>query len=551
VHPTLLALVKVLIDDLHPPSLRVHGNAEIPDDIPKAGMKPDVVVAHVRDTAPTTLGSVAIGEFKLPGDLEHAVTQVGAYLRRRVFKLCSERDARGEPFHDVFALGFASDGRDVVLVRVNSGAPRGGDFKGYVPCPSLVTDSLELFGRWNFVAAPDFSEDPPIGFCALARLLGPDLARLTHVGAPLEKLDAMFVAPADDDELESPFPVGRPVSLVLGDRLGSGGSSDAYQLVSASDGVTPVHVLGVDANTVIVKVARCATHDIVNGFSAEREALTRLRDQEGIPQLVGVAHRADGGSLQSLSHAAAAPWPLLVLRPRGVPVQAWVRACVEAAFASASAVLAAAPPDTGDWAAATSAGTDGAAVAGASAAVPAAPAAVASAVRRRCASAIVRGVARLLKAAHNERIVHCDVRSSNVIVVDRTPFLVDWGTSRDIGVDVAGCGVPAYSLARVFQQRSCGARPLHDVAAALYLWFSIAFDAECVAPWLSKPHASDGDMYHERKKWIDDRLSDGDPTVSGAAHLLVGVEATDGRTAKSIDDELLTRLQELMDSAAQ
>jgi hypothetical protein len=92
------------------------------------------------------IGALIIAEVKLPGDLNAAVRQTCAYLRRRVYKLCCERRARGEPFDDIFALGAATDGREVLIVRMLSGAPAapGGSFQGANPCPSLATPPL----RW-------------------------------------------------------------------------------------------------------------------------------------------------------------------------------------------------------------------------------------------------------------------------------------------------------------------------------------------------------------------------------------------------------------------
>jgi len=98
-----------------------------------------------------------------------------AVLRRRVYALCCEADARGEPCGGIWALGAGTDGRHVVLVRVSSGAPPAGTpfSRATVPCPTLVSEPLPLLDGWDFrTPPPDLSASaPPEGFVALVRAL--------------------------------------------------------------------------------------------------------------------------------------------------------------------------------------------------------------------------------------------------------------------------------------------------------------------------------------------------------------------------------------------
>jgi hypothetical protein len=73
-------------------------------------------------------------------------------------------------------------------------------------------------------------------------------------------------------------------------------------------------------------------------------------------------------------------------------------------------------------------------------------AADARAARRVFGDIVIRGVLRGLRAAHHERITHCDVRPTNIVVV-RAPsslpaaLLLDYGLSRPVGAEARGLGV--------------------------------------------------------------------------------------------------------------
>ena len=191
VHPVVAALLAAAV----PRGLRVWGNAYAEDEVASARIRPDFTVTHARDSAPSTLGALVLVEVKLPGSLDDALRQARAYLRRRVYKLCCERDARGEACDGVFALGMATDGAQLALLRMRSGAPPlGGSYIGAVPCPAVQTVPLTLLGDWDFCSAPlallDAERAPPAGFAALSRLCSLPHALLGD-GAPLESLRAI------------------------------------------------------------------------------------------------------------------------------------------------------------------------------------------------------------------------------------------------------------------------------------------------------------------------------------------------------------------------
>ena len=104
-------------------------------------------------------------------------------------------------------------------------------------------------------------------------------------------------------------------------------------------------------------------------------------------------------------------------------------------------------------------------------------------LRRKCASIVARRLFEVLETSHAMKIVHCDVRPLNVVVVGDSPMLVDsgsgWGSSRPVGTTASGSGVAAYSSQRVLEAGSCNAqaRPAQPE--------DIAGPGRALAPWLS------------------------------------------------------------------
>jgi hypothetical protein len=464
VHPSISRLLAAVITS---GALRVWHEGYAEEDVPIARVWPDFLLTHVRDAGPSTVGAAVVVEVELPGCIDDAVVQLCAYLRRRVYKLCCERHARGEPFYDIFALGAATDGCSVVLVRMLSGAPMpGAPFGGAKPCPSIATAPLPLLGEWDFRATVDFSSQKlPKGVEALAHLCGSDAA--LGAGAPLATLRADITwLPGGADSEDGSASRRDACELALGARLGSGGTSDAYVLESR------------DIVGAVVKVARCLTEEIAADFAAEERALTALRSAAGeglVPELLGAGVRTPAA--RAGAHGGGA-WPLLVLRPRGVQLAAWV------------AARAAAAPPRGR-----------------------------AAARRAAASAVVVRVLGALEAAAAAGIVHCDVRPANIVVVGDAATLVDWGCSCACGAEARGRGVAAFADARVFGAATThfAARSAQDVAGALLTWAAVACDAGCDAPWLARRAAAPAgggstvaDMLANREAWLATAAERGD-----------------------------------------
>jgi hypothetical protein len=467
VHPVLNALLASAASH----SLRVWRERVATDDVTVAEMRPDFTLTHCRDAAPSTIGALVIVEAKLPGNLASAVKQVAAYLRRRVFKLCLERSSRGEPFADVFSLGVGTDGREIVFVRVRSGAPELGGvlYKTAVPCPVDMSQRLPLLSAWDFCEPlPDFKHlAPPAGYAALVRLLGAPHDKLGF-GAPLASLTAAVhwgcsADGGDGSEREV-------VVLELSNRLGSGGSSDVYAIANACTehgGTSIPFAAAAAAGTVVAKIARVATPHIHDCFSVELDALVRLTSaarEERVPTLVG-----------SGVYALDAAWRLLLLRPRGVPLADWVS--MRAASSGSGGVR-------------TRSGNE----------------AAASAHRRAVATAVITRVLETLRCAHDAGLMHCDVRPSNVVIFKERAVLVDWGLSCAASTAISCRGVAAFSDERVFQQGSYSARPAADIAGALFSWLAIVFDGACGAPWIVPPFAAtDAEMFEDRRDWLGAR----------------------------------------------
>jgi hypothetical protein len=494
VHPT----VRRVLNAITSPVLRIWSGVTAPDDIPKAEMTPDFTATHVRDSALSTLGALLIVEVKLLGDMYNARRQTRIYLRRRVHKLCLEREARGESCEDVFALGVATDGRQVVLMRVDSGAPPAGQsFANAEPCPVVETVAMRLLD-WDFASPHSFVGAPqPEGFVALSRLFGAPVAQLGD-GSPMESLHASVrwtgvgAFPASSSVprtmIGSNGSGGSAVAvssdavvLQFGSRLGCGGSSDVYELSStSSNACIPTSV----ASGVVVKVARIATAAAVASFEAEGLSLGLLKSaasQGLVPELLGVGERSGDRA-----------WPLLILSPRGEQLSEWVRSRSTSAAASATS------PDDALVAMATE--------------------------KRSCARRVALGLFDALEAAHMCARVHCDVRPPNVVIVNNAPVLIDWGSSCAIGANSVGRGVPAYASSRVFQQGSCVAHPAQDVAGVLYTWLCVAFSADCTAPWIDPSVHGDSDICALRSSWINVRRAT-DAAVAAVADVLA---TTDG-----------------------
>ena len=424
VHP----LVLTLLDEAMPPAadslLRMWYEAAAEDSVPHSGAEPDVLWTHARDNTPCSLGACFSLELKRwdANQLDVGCAQAGNYGRRLVARQATELLERNADLSTLCVFTAASNGEDVVLLRVRSGVVTGPDPYCRTPCPIDQTPPLPLLRGWDPSFPTAVQKAPPAGFAALVRILHMPPALLNACTLPLEYVD-----------VATPRFTGR---LMLGRRLGCGGSSDVYACSLPGDSVAAV------------KLARAATANVRALFAAEVASLSALSTAPpgAAPQLLCSGSRELPARAQVLPNALSLPWPLLLLSPVGIPLG-------EALTESVSS------------------------------------AADARAARRVFGDIVMRGVLHGLHAAHEQRITHCDVRPTNVVVV-RTPsfvpavLLIDYGLSRPAGVDVCGLGVRAYAADCVFKQKSCVARAGLDLIGAAFTWISVIYgDETCRAPW--------------------------------------------------------------------
>jgi hypothetical protein len=448
--------------------------------------KADFFFTHLRDRLPSLLGAAVLVEVKLPGKLQDAITQALNYARRRMRELFAAARLRGDvPLHELVVYAVATDGLEVVVLRVTSGAPEaGGSYKNAVPCPSFKSLPLPLLAGWDFAAAAgDLPHTPPAGFVALARVLCADVDAL--VGMTAAPLPSVLIAEWSDNNDDDDGLLAAPLELRLGSRLGCGGSSDAY--VIATD------IPAAPWAGAVLKLARGATAKLVKWFKAEQFALRTLEGTPGVPRLLRTGHRYRGDVLGPRGKMFPMRWPLLLMSPVGVPLDGELAARLDAARA------AGAPP-------------------------------IAS-VRRAFADEVLSGVHVALRAAHAARLIHCDVRPSNVAIADGAPLLLDWGLARAVGTNACGYGDALFALDPVFVQASYTACAWQDLASAALLWVAIAHGAgdSCAAPWLA--HRDAVRTLDERRAWLCAAAGKGDAALSSVQERLQRAEARREPTA--------------------
>ena len=322
----------------------------------------------------------------------------------------------------------------------------------------------------------------PEGFRALWRLCS--APHLLGSGGELTKLNVAFqfensaVAGVHEERVE------------LGDRIGSGGTSDIYDCGACGFA---------DARDCVLKVSRTTSAESYESFTSERSALLVAAALGLVPECVAFGER-----VRSDSHAVArsavknSPWPVLLLRPRGMDLPAWVTSCVELAVASACQSGAAA---------------------------------AASEARIACADAVVLRVLAALEAAHTVGRIHCDVRPSNIVVANGAAALIDWGIAVKEGVAIKGRGVVAYADARIFTAGIC-ARPHLDAVAALYTWLSISCGHNCEAPWNASAASVDS-VFSSRSRFIEIKLSCDQERLSRVAQGVVTLVSYDSHSSLS------------------
>ena len=436
VHPLLLSLLEEAMPPAADSLLRMWYEAAAEDSVPHSGAEPDMLWTHARDTTPCSLGACFSLELKRWDASQLAVgcAQAGNYGRRLMGRLATELLERGAELSTLCVFTAASNGEDVVLIRVHSGVAAGLNPYCGTPCPMEQTPPLPLLRGWDATRPTLVQAAPPAGFAALTRIFSMSPELLNACTLPLEHVD-----------VNMPLFTGR---LRLGLRLGCGGSSDVYAC-SLHDGARPA----------ALKLARAATARVRTLFEAEAATLLALTTAppDAAPQLLCSGSRKLDARDQVMPSALSSPWPLLLLSPVGVPIGQALMESVSGAADSRAA-------------------------------------------RRDFGDIVMRGILHGLHAAHGQRITHCDVRPSNVVVL-RTPtnlpaaLLIDYGLSRKAGEEARGLGVRAYAADSIFEQTSCLARAGLDLIGAAYTWISCVYgDDACRAPWRT--------CREQRAKWL-------------------------------------------------
>jgi hypothetical protein len=444
VHP----LVRILLEEAMPPAaeslLRMWYEAAAEDSVQHSGAVPDVLWTHARDITPCSLGACFSLELKRwdAKQLAFGCAQAGNYGRRLLARQATELLERGTDLSTLCVFTAASNGEDVVLLRVRSGVVTGPDPYCGTPCPMDQTPPLPLLRGWDPTRPTAVQEEPPAGFAALMRILHMSPELLNACTLPLEFVD-----------VATSLFTGR---ITLGTRLGCGGSSDVYDCSLPADSFP---------HAAAVKLARAATAHVNTLFAAEGASLSSLSEAPpgAAPQLLCTGSRELPVRAQVLPSGFSSPWPLLLLSPVGIPLG---KALTEYVSGRADA----------------------------------------RAARHAFGDIIIRGVLHGLHVAHDKNILHCDVRPTNVVFVRTSSnlpaaLLIDYGLSRAAGENCSGLGVSDYAADCVFKQKTCAARARLDLIGAAFTWISCVYgDETCRAPWSVRKELRAEWLSHEAKR---------------------------------------------------
>ena len=456
VHPVMNKLVLAAMPADSP--LRVWVEEVVADSLAMDEMEPDMTLTSSRDEIPTSLGAVAYGEWKRPKgagclsnstNLQAAAQQSRSCARRSVARLCQEADDRGDDVGAISMVVFGSCGQQIVFSWVYSGAPSaGGSYCDAVPFPSEQSPPLPLLDGWDFIN-PNWQlpDNPPDGFKALACMLSTPLDQLGRRALPLERLTVHWKLSNGHDELQ------------LNHRLGAGGYSDVYEIVgnvSLSSGQ-------VRSNSCVVKLPRAATASVSKMYAMESKCLSRLAmastseeqdsddEQRPVwPQLLAVGERLVHSTPLGGAPPQRSSWPVLLLAPAGVSLSTRLQEVCRSARRNrqGSVILA----------------------------------------RRELADAVLRDVLLALRRAHSRGLVHLDVRPDNIVWAQDRWFLMDWGLSREFGMNLRHIGTEAFAPDNMFAESgpSTKATPSVDLIAAVYTWLALAYGIGDSAkpPWL-------------------------------------------------------------------
>lgn len=480
-----------------------------PDEIGRHEINPDHTLTSERDMLPNLFGAAIIGEDKLPCDIGRALSQTLKYGRRRIRVVTREADARGEPLHTISAMLFGSDGRHIIFAKMMSGAPEDGNFATAMPCPCEASEALPLLVDWDFKSTGWIPPAvAPAGFAALVRLVRAPLSSFDTNGIALMGI-TVTIGGGDASTFD----------LRLGNRIGSGGTSDVYDVIVSEavqaaiiaelptdSGAAPPFTTISDGDgslSTVVKLARYSSAAVEKQFAREATVLQLLSSSFSdetaagplVPRLVfsglrtGVVTALLHPSFPSVVAAADAAgndsllrhsgWPFLLLSPRGEPVGDYLLHALSD----------------------LSGGAGGGGAGGAAAVSD----------RLRIADTLTSDLLLALHAAHKHSLIHCDVRTKNVVVFNGHAVLCDWGLCADAKENVVGWGVAAYCDTESVTQASYSARPRLDLIAVAYFWVSVAFGgSSCEAPWAQTGDLS-LEMIGRRDSWFRDHVALSEP----------------------------------------
>jgi hypothetical protein len=410
VHPVMALLISCALPANG--ALKVIAERRVDDSIDRDSMRPDFVALDARDATISSISTVIPIEAKLRNAMVQAMVQGGNYARRICARICEEVDTRGEDMSSVFTC-FLVMCNKISFGRVQSGAPSpGNSFQHAVPCPSQTTPPVSLL-EWDFQSAGyQPPATPPAGFVLLVRVLGASLAQLGRHCRPLQQLEVTWQT-AGAGGVQLADGIIAPIC-----RLGAGGVSDVYALECHTPGGC------------VLKLPRSVNARVEAQYATERMVLSALGGLSShVPVLHDAGVRVQAGRLPNENRA---PWPVLLLSPRGEPLAEE-----------------------------------------ASRRVHRTPSGMRLPELQQFADAVLDGVLAALQLAHSCGWVHNDVRAANVVWADGRAVLVDWGLSLTRIAAAAEAGISG----RLFQQR-CSA----DIVGAALLWLQVVHGDPLVTP---------------------------------------------------------------------
>ena len=447
VHP----LVRTLLEEAMPSAanslLRMWYEASAEDSVPHSGAVPDLLWTHTRDSTPCSLGACFSLELKRweASQLAVGCAQAGNYGRRLMARHATELLERSADLSTLCVFTSASNGEDIVLLRVRSGVVEGPDPYCGTPCPMDQTPPLPLLRGWDRNCPKAVMKAPPKGFAALMRILHMSPALLNACMLPLEYVN-----------VKTPLFTGK---LTLDLRLGCGGSSDVYSCSLPNE------------TAAAVKLARAATAHVCKLFAAEVTSLKALSDAPAgvAPRLLSSGSRELPARAQVLPSPFSSPWPLLLLSPVGIPLGDALMENISGA------------PDA--HAARRTFGDN-----------------VMRGLLRCLREVHGKHITHCDVRPTNIVIVRSPPDPPATL-------LLDYGLSRKAGAEAHCLGVRAYTADCVFGQTSCVSRAGLDLIGAAFTWISCVYgDHACRAPWIAS-HQQRAEWLAREAKCDDDLAS--------------------------------------------